>query len=282
MSAIACTMREINNEVEIMNTQQAAIMSKKSHVQNIFIDDGGAGDVPVLFIHSLAGNTQQWAAQIDYLRKTRRAIAIDLRGHGQSQDANGHYTIDSLTEDVHAVVDALDLQKFVLVGHSLGGSVAVSYAGAYPERVAGLLLVDPSGDSTQIPDEELRPFLDAMGSEAYQSVIEGYWQQILTNSTKATVEKVMQALHNTPKATVVELLTSLFKYNPVLALNRYHGPKLSVITPITDTPIGLHKLVSDLPHVMVTGTGHWLHMDKPERFNQLLDDFLASTVKQLH
>lgn len=265
-----------------MNTQHVINMSETSYVGNIFIDDGGTGELPIIFIHSLAGNMQQWSAQIDHVRKTRRAIALDLRGHGQSKpNANGEFTIDLLVADVHAVVNELGLQKFILVGHSMGGSVAVAYAGAYPEHVAGLLLVDPSGDSTQIPEGEIRPFIDAMRSEAYQSVVEGYWQQILTGATATTQTKVMQDLRNTPKETVVELLTALFGYHPVPALNRFHGPKLSIITPITDIPIGLHNLVSDLPHVMVTGTGHWLHMDKPEHFNQILDDFLASTDKRL-
>lgn len=260
-----------------MNTKQAVNLSKTSVIDNIFIDDGGVGEVPVLFIHSLAGNTQQWTAQLDHVRQTRRAIALDLRGHGKSKsDANGDYTIDSLVEDVHTVVNALDLQKFILVGHSLGGSVAVAYAGVYSERVAGVLLVDPSGDSTQIPEGEIRPFLDALNSEAAQPVIEGYWQQILTGATTATQNKVMQDLRDTPKEIIVNALSSLFKYNPVPALNRYHGPKMSIITPITDTPIGLHNLVADFSHVMITGTGHWLHMDKPETFSQQMDAFFTS------
>jgi pimeloyl-ACP methyl ester carboxylesterase len=64
------------------------IMSEK--VSGIFVDDDGAGSVPVIFIHSLAGNTRQWSAQLDHIRKTRRAIALDLRGHGQTAaPANG-------------------------------------------------------------------------------------------------------------------------------------------------------------------------------------------------
>lgn len=50
----------------------------------------------------------------------------------------------------------------------------------------------------------------------------------------------------------------------------------ALITPLNEIPFSLHKLVSDLPHVMITGTGHWLHMDKPGEFNQILDNFLRS------
>jgi pimeloyl-ACP methyl ester carboxylesterase len=255
-------------------------MSKKT--SNIFVDDGGAGSVPVVFVHALAGNTQQWSAQLSHVRTTRRAVALDLRGHGQSlPPENGDYAIDSMAQDIQMVIDQLGIQRFILVGHSMGGSVAVAYAGAYPQRVAGLLLVDPSGDSTQMLVEEVQQYLGALESEAYSSVVEGYWGQILTGSAETTEAKVMQDLRDTSKATVVGVFKELFKYNPVPAVERYDGPKLSVITPLTETPFSLHKLVSDLPHKMITGTGHWLQLDKPEEFNRTMDDFLTSIGNEL-
>lgn len=253
-------------------------MSKK--ISNIYIDDGGVDSVPAVFIHSLAGNTQQWSVQLNHIRTTRRAVALDLRGHGQSlPPANGDYAIESMAQDIQMVVDQLGIERFILVGHSMGGSVAGAYAGTYPERVAGLLLVDPSGDSTQMPVEEVQQYLGALGSEAYSSVVEGYWSQILTGSAETTEAKVMQDLRDTSKATVVGVFKELFKYNPVPALERYDGPRLSVITSLNETPFSLHELVSDLPHKMITGTGHWLQLDKPEEFNRTMDDFLAAVDK---
>jgi pimeloyl-ACP methyl ester carboxylesterase len=249
-------------------------------ISNIYFDDGGTGSVPVVFIHSLAGNTQQWSAQLNHIRATRRAVALDLRGHGQSlSPANNDYAIESMAQDVQRVIEQLDIERFILVGHSMGGSVAGAYAGAYPQRVAGLLLVDPSGDSTQLPAEEMQQYLGALASDAYSNVVEGYWSQILTGSTEMTETKVMQDLRDTPKATVVGVFQQLFKYNPVSALKNYNGPKLSIITALNDTPISLHHLIPDLPYRKITGTGHWLQMDKSEEFNRIMDDFLA-TVNQ--
>jgi pimeloyl-ACP methyl ester carboxylesterase len=250
-------------------------MSKK--ISNIFVDDGGAGSVPLIFIHSLAGNTQQWSAQLNHIRITRRAVALDLRGHGQSlPPANGDYTIGSMAQDVQMAIDQLGFERSILIGHSMGGSVAGAYAGAFPERVAGLLLVDPSGDSTQMPVKEVQQYLGALESEAYSGVVEGYWSQILAGSAETTETKVMQDLRDTSKATVVGVFKELFQYNPVPALERYDGPKLSVITSLNETPFGLHNLVSDLPHKVITGTGHWLQLDKPKEFNRIMDDFLTS------
>ncbi len=250
-------------------------MSEK--VSGIFVDDDRAGSVPVIFIHSLAGNTQQWSAQLEHIRKTRRAIALDLRGHGQSAvPANGDYAIEAMAQDIRKVVDQLGVERFVLVGHSMGGSVAGAYAGAHPEQVAGLLLADPSGDSTQMPVEEVQQYLGALESEAYTNVVEGYWGQLLSGSAETTKAKVMQDLRDTLKATVVGVFKELFKYNPVPALKRFTGPKLSIISAHNENPFALHNLVSDLPHQKMTGTGHWLQLDKPEEFNRIMDDFLAS------
>jgi len=250
-------------------------MSEK--VSGIFIDDEGTDSVPVIFIHSLAGNTQQWSAQLDHIRKARRVIALDLRGHGQSAaPANGDYAIEALAQDIHTVVEQLGIERFVLVGHSMGGSVAGAYAGAHPEQVVGLLLADPSGDSTQMPAEQAQQFLGALDSEAYTNVVEGYWKQILSGGAEATEVKVMQDLRNTSKETVVGVFRELLKYDPVPALKRFDGPKLSIISVHNENLFALHNLVSDLPHQKITGTGHWLQMDKPEEFNWIMDDFLAS------
>src|SRR6266508_2399049 len=105
----------------------------------LHVDDGGAGGVPVVFVHSFAGSSSHWSAQLVHLRKNRRAVALDLRGHGRSAPPRDNdYAIDSLAGDVAAVVDRLGLNRFVLVGHSIGGAAAIAYAGAHPERVAGL------------------------------------------------------------------------------------------------------------------------------------------------
>ena len=257
------------------------VTSTHTSKHTIFIDDGGPTNeqgvetLPVLFVHSLAGNTQQWSAQLEHLRKTRRAIAIDLRGHSRSRSPeDGDYTIDALAQDIHAAVVQLGIERFILVGHSMGGSVALAYAGAYPQHVAGLLLVDPSGDSTQMAAEEVEQYLGALQSEAYANVIEGYWQQLLTSATSAVQQQVMDDLRNTSPETIVGALKGLFAYNPLPALARYPGPKLSIITPANDVPFSLHALLPDLPVQRITDTGHWLHMDKPDAFNAILDDFV--------
>jgi pimeloyl-ACP methyl ester carboxylesterase len=130
-------------------------------------DDGGVGGLPVVFVHSLAGNTSQWSAQLEHLRASRRAIAIDLRGHGLSQPPDdGDYTIDSLAADIDTIARRFDIPEFVLVGHSMGGIVSLAYANSHPGRAVGILLVDPAGDVRKVPADEIRQFMGAIDSGA--------------------------------------------------------------------------------------------------------------------
>jgi pimeloyl-ACP methyl ester carboxylesterase len=242
---------------------------------SINVDDGGNGDIPILFVHSLAGNAKQWFYQLEHLRKFRRAIAFDLRGHGQSDPpTKGDYAIESLAKDIDGVVNALNLHRFFLVGHSLGGAISISYAGSHPQKVSGLLLADPSGDARKIPLDQINQFLSALQSNSYPKVIEDYWEGLLIGSNPAVQEKVMQDLNNTKAETVIGFFQSLLKFDPLTPLQRYKGKKLSVITHINDTPISLHNLMTDLPVIEVSGSGHWLQMDKPHEFNRILDNFL--------
>ena len=118
----------------------------------IHVDDGGSGGVPVVFVHSFAGSTAHWKPQLAHLRPSRRAIALDLRGHGMSAAPSGdEYSVEGFAADIDAAVTTLGLDKFVLVGHSLGGAAALAYAGAHPDRVAGLVLVGAPG---KVPAEQ--------------------------------------------------------------------------------------------------------------------------------
>ncbi len=239
----------------------------------LFIDDGGAGRLPVVFLHSMAGNTGHWEAQLAHLRSDRRAIALDLLGHGRSA-ADDQFSFESMAHKIRVAISELDLKRFVLVGHSMGGSVATAYAGAYPEDVAGLFLVDPSGDSTQMPKEEVQGYLDALHSPAYQQVIEEYWQGILEGSTAETREQVMADLRHTSQHTVRSVSEELFNYNPLPALDRYDGPIFSLITRFNEFPNSLQVLRPRIEHKKIEGTGHWLQMDKPQEFNEILEKWL--------
>jgi pimeloyl-ACP methyl ester carboxylesterase len=238
------------------------------------VDDGGTGPA-VLFLHSLAGNSGQWSAQLAHVRETRRGVALDLRGHGRSEPpTDGEYRIEAQVPDVDAVADALGLERFALVGHSFGAGVALEYAAARPGRVTHLLLADPIGDGTQTPEAEIRPFLDALDSPAYPETIEGYWSSI-AGSDGAVLERLLGDLRATPRESVVRGLHAVMAYDPKPALACLRTPALAVITPPNDFTYSMHRLGPGLPHRVIESTGHWLQIERPTEFNGILDRFLG-------
>jgi pimeloyl-ACP methyl ester carboxylesterase len=247
---------------------------------NLYIRDGGvdgSGRLPVVFLHSLAGNGGQWALQLDHLRRHRRAVAIDFRGHGESDPAeDGDYSIQGLAGDVQAVVDQLGLRRFVLAGHSLGGAVAIEYASRHPERVAALLLVDPNGDQSRVPREQVEPFLEAMRRDPLGE-LESYFRQILVGGDRDAARWVLEDMRMTHEDAIPAALESASRYEPLPALAKYAGPKLAVVSELNSLPFSLHRLVPELPTRLMTGTGHWLMMDRPEVFNRLVDELLEET-----
>ncbi|MGE0799374.1 MAG: alpha/beta fold hydrolase [Lautropia sp.] len=103
----------------------------------------GAPSVPVvILIHALAMDGSMWSRVAHALRGAARVLAVDCRGHGRSGKPAGPYTTQRLADDVRQVADALDAGPLILGGCSMGGMVAQAFAGRWPDRVAGLLLVD--------------------------------------------------------------------------------------------------------------------------------------------
>jgi len=247
----------------------------------IRVDDGGTDGLPVLFVHGNGGNRTQWAAQLDHLRPRRRAVALDLRGHGESAPSAGQdYSVAGFAADVRAAADSLGLDRFVLVGHSFGGAVACAFAGGQPERVAGLLLVDPAGDLSRVPRDSLQGWLDRLGPETYETHTQEWFEQILVEAADGVPEQVFRSLRSTPREAFVGAILSLVEFDAVGALNAYPGPKLTIITPINNEPYSLQNLVEDLPQETMTGVSHWLMMDRPAEFNRLMDEFLARVESQ--
>jgi long-chain acyl-CoA synthetase len=106
-----------------------------------------AVDQTIVFIHGYAGCAETWEFQINHFANNYRIIAPDLRGHGQSDAPYTRYTMDELIADIDTIADELKLpEKFILVGHSFGGSICVEYANAYPERLDKLILIATAGE----------------------------------------------------------------------------------------------------------------------------------------
>ncbi len=116
---------------------------KTAHMRLHYLDWGTAGRRPVVFLHGAALNAHTWDVVCLALRQQFHCYAVDQRGHGESAWAeDADYSGDAHRGDIEAFVDRLGLDRFVLVGHSMGGFNAFNYAFHHSHRLAALVLVD--------------------------------------------------------------------------------------------------------------------------------------------
>lgn len=241
--------------------------------------------LPVVFVHGMACEANLWDAQLAYAARTRRAIAIDLRGHGASTPPlDDDYSPASCSADLFAVLEALGLDRIALVGHSFGACVALAVAAAKPNAIAQLVLIDPPIDCTQCPAEvyeaQIAPMQAALATDDWRAVLEQSFRNALLGGTPATQEQILARLAATPKARLLGTSRGLFAFKAAEALDRYlekpGARAIAILAPSNNLPLSLHVLRPELTTIVVPATGHWLMLDAPEQFATALDTCLAA------
>jgi len=114
----------------------------RAHVR----DEGKPDAMPLLMIHGSLGSLHMWEGWVAELKDRYRLISVDLPGHGLTGAwPRDEYTIDAYADFIEVLADALNLDRFAVAGHSMGGAVAWTFAATRPERVSQLILVDSAG-----------------------------------------------------------------------------------------------------------------------------------------
>lgn len=267
----------------------------------IHVVERGAG-TPILLVHGVTLSMDVWAYQLRDLADGYRVVAMDQRGHGRSRPGRAGYGFERLGADVLAVLDALDLQGAVLVGHSMGGMVALQLAAEQPQalvkRVAGLVLVATSGGPvTRLPGWDtvvtmLSPgielgltrsqskgrLLSPTGNLAYLSSRLAFG----TRPAPAQVELTRQMAKAISPLTVAELWASVLGFNAHDSLGIIDLPVLVVVgtrdhlTP----PWNARRLMAALPQATLlelAGCGHMVMLERRREFN----DAVASFAEQV-
>jgi len=261
--------------------------------------DVGAG-APIVLVHGLMSSSSTWTAQVDRLANRHRVIAPDLYGHGESAKPTGDYSLSAHAASLRDLFDALGIADATLVGHSLGGGVALQMAYLFPDRVNALVLVSSGGLG-----RELNPLLRAAtlpGSEFVLPVVASRWvhgvgDTALTLWSKLGLPAISpssdEAWRTLPTLADAEsrrafLATSRSVIDAggqtVTAKNRLSGfasrPSM-LVWGKRDRMIPASHVEADrleLPATrveMFDRSGHFPHLDEPDRFAGVLADFMA-------
>ena len=243
---------------------------------HLHVDDAGHGAAhPVLFVHGNGANANQWRAQLAHLRTSRRAIAFDLRGMGTSAPArNSDYSVAAMASDIGDVADRAGLKRFVLVAHSYGGAPAAFYASKHPDRVAALILVDSTWN-VKIDDAAAARFGAAIRKNE-DAVVHAWFAPILAHSSPAVQKEVFDSVMATNIDAFIGALNGVRFIDMKQLLDAYPGPKFAIAAADVEQPTSLHVQYPSIPVKKISGTGHWLMLDKPDEVNQAIDEILTA------
>jgi pimeloyl-ACP methyl ester carboxylesterase len=241
------------------------------------VEESGSGRTPVLLLHGNGGDRTHWGRTLPHLARGRRTVSFDMRGLGESDaPSDGSYALEALVGDVQSVADALGLKRFALIGHSFGGTVVAAACQHIPQRLAGALFLDASGDLRAIPTEALEAWRVSMEPENYPATVEAWFTQLLAPATAETRGLVLGTLSRTPREAYLGAMNAMFPLDVAAAVRNFQGPKALLSVRTLDGPLSLRNTVPELPCELVDGVSHWLQLDRPELVNESLDRFLAS------
>lgn len=236
--------------------------------------DRAARTLPILFLHADSGRAAQWDPVLRGVARERRVAAFDFPGCGESASARDHdYGFVARATAVESVVNALELSRFVLVGHSGGAAVALEYAARHAPRVAGLLLVEPPTDPRALPKAVRAGFVrDLTGPRSLQAQQEFY--RSIAGANAAVRERVLADCVPVAEEARAGFGAALASWDPEPALNAWRGPFLILSVAANDNEHALYRLRSDVPHRVVPSAGHWLQLEQPELVQEAIVDFV--------
>jgi pimeloyl-ACP methyl ester carboxylesterase len=260
------------------------------------------GDGPaVVLIHGITSSSRTWRSVIPALAERHTVIAPDLLGHGRSAKPRGDYSLGAYASGIRDLLVALDIPRATIVGHSLGGGVAMQFAYQFPERIERLALVDSGGlggevnlvlRAATLPGAEyvlpllassplrgagaavgsvlskfgLRPSADLRGmAEGFESLGDGDARRAFLHTARSVIDPAGQRVDASDRLYLAEHVPSLIVWGErdrMIPVQHGHDA---------------HALMPNSRLEIFSEAGHFPFNDDPQRFAALLQDFIATT-----
>jgi len=243
----------------------------------------GTGETAVVFVHCWACNREFWRGQVEAVADAGyRVVRLDLPGHGESGSGRTEWSVGRLGADAAAAIDAMDLDRVVLVGHSMGGPVSVEAASLAPERVVGIVCVDTLHDAELEWPEGMTEAIASGLETDYRGGIEGFVPRMFpADADPALVDWVVdQAVETADRGATIALMRTMEGWNaaerlpaagvPIRCINAAPAGEAGL-----PTRIETNRKYADYDAVILEGVGHYLQLERPAEFNEALLAALA-------
>lgn len=270
---------------------QNAEINLKIYANNLgisYTDEGPKTAQSIIFIHGFPLNKSMWENQVEALKLSYRAITYDIRGQGNTNNGGDVYSIELFVNDLIGLMDALEIEKTILCGLSMGGYIALKAVENNPNRFNALILSDTncSGDLPETITHRMRTIEiieeGTVGKYADESLKKLFTAESFTANT-ALVESVREMIVNTSKPSLCKTLRALAEREETCSkLNTIMVPVLILvgsddqITPPEAAQL-MHEKIKDSTLHIIENAGHLSNLEKPGEFNNHLKKFLLST-----
>ena len=243
-----------------------------------FDDNDASGTPSFVFVHGWTCNRSFFAPQFEHFGRDHRAIAVDLRGHGESSPANdGDYSVATFASDVAALIEHLGIAPAVVVGHSLGAVIAAQLTGTRPDLVAAAVLVDVApivlADDMRGVFEGLFQALRGPDSEATFAAMVS--TMFLETDNAARRAEITAAMTKTPLEIAIPAIEGILA-NGSAALAAVTRPIVSIGAAVPFHENAVLKAVN--PNIVIgqtVGAGHFNQLEVPGQVNAMIEQFLS-------
>jgi pimeloyl-ACP methyl ester carboxylesterase len=246
---------------------------------SLFYREEGKG-APILFLHPWGGDSRYFAPQVERFRQSHRCVAVDLRGHGQSDKPRQSYSIELFLDDLGWLCRELDLQQPVVIGNSLGGVLALALASHPTVQARAVVCLDAPVVPPPGLMDGFRPMAEALRAGAGPAALRAFTEQL--GGFAAEPERkawLMDQFLGNAEHVMSSALDHILAYDSAPAAAACKAPLLFVSAGpwYTDVP-RLRELCPQLMTAQTMGSGHYHELEVPEQVNAILARFLELTA----
>jgi pimeloyl-ACP methyl ester carboxylesterase len=235
---------------------------------------------PLVFIHGWCCDRTYFAPQVEYFAGRGHAVlALDLRGHGESDAPDGAYSMQVFADDVTWLCRELGMVRPVVIGHSMGGIVGFDLAVRYPELVAGIVMIDSAVTRPEASRAGLPAFIERLKGPERIAAVQDYVSRVLFQPTDDSARKatILAAMAKAIPHVMVGALQGMYDWDPSEAAGKPLPPALFIANsgkPLSDLA-RLQALVPGLMLGQVVGSGHFCTLEVPDQVNAMIARFVA-------
>ncbi|PJN90055.1 alpha/beta fold hydrolase [Bacillus sp. mrc49] len=243
--------------------------------------DTGKGTKTLLFIHGFCGSREYWNDIVSKLKDDFRIVAVDIRGHGESEPNAASFSIEDMANDIASVLEKLGIDQVYMFGHSLGGYITLAFAERFPGKLSGFSLVH----STALPDDEAwkegrLKSIETIEAKGIPAFIDGLVPKLFAQSEDPRIEQTKEIGYKTSESGAIGSLHAMrnrVDRNHVLKETKLPvllvaGEQDKVITPEKTFSVkGSH-----IQEITLEGSGHMGMLETPRRLAEEIRRFVES------